>query len=668
MLALSSVWADQGSVINVTVEIDSTAPKTQAAYDDLWHNADLTIDLTATDGQSGMKDIYYRINNGPAFSVGIAGQPVIATEGGNNTLEYWGVDKADNEELPHNVLAAIKLDKTAPEVKITSPVEEACYDSGPITVSGTVSDSPSGVKDLEVTTGTNIYNAAIQPDGSFSVSGVDITGGPNSIEAIAQDESGNEGRDGVTVFLGWLLHLKVPYYTKTQDHYSGAASCQIILNYIRDGLTDPLTQDGIYNYGHLYNYTENTTLQEMDPCAVEYALGHFDPYDISDPTGHGDIYSAYNFDVDVFENTDFTKYLRDIIHWMAYPVTVGKWWLGGPLTKWPNTPVTAPAYGTYDHWIVVNGASTSQNPIPEPRTNPDYTPDFTVYGLWLTDPASGGIGKDVYVTAQTVQTTYLLPLVTSDRHNGKYLHVAEPPEVPSRAEVTIAEPNVNDQTRKIIEIAREINTAAPAGLSAFEERVESAKKHIYDAALVVNIKNDPKADNADPACQGADLLNSVFNAGQAHVGLDWKKIIDAAALMDENFRNAFDGSQARGFVKVRRADKENEFYYLIPFDKYVNGQFLTYAAIIINAEDGSFKEASWVGEPTRFIQVTKDRATGLVISANPALQNADIKTELIWEPGGISQSPFYPYWKIASGNKVCFVTQKGEVIEKDGQI
>ena len=55
----------------------------------------------------------------------------------------------------------------------------------------------------------------------------------------------------------------------------------------------------------------------------------------------------------------------------------------------------------------------------------------------------------------------------------------------------------------------------------------------------------------------------------------------------------------------------------------------------------------------------------LALSANPALQSANINAELIWQPNGPSQSPFYPYWEVVSGTFVYFVTQTNEVIEKN---
>jgi len=108
----------EGYVTSYTISIDITSPTTTHSYDGLWYSSDITIILSSSDNLSGVAEIFYRINNGPIMNVSVKGQPVITTEGANNTLEYWGVDNAGNEE-PHKILTGIKLDKTPPIVKIT---------------------------------------------------------------------------------------------------------------------------------------------------------------------------------------------------------------------------------------------------------------------------------------------------------------------------------------------------------------------------------------------------------------------------------------------------------------------------------------------------------------------------------------------------------------------
>jgi hypothetical protein len=93
---------------------DVLSPVTINDYDRLWHNSDFGITLTSTDEFSGVAETYYKINHGSIERSSIDGQPVIVSENANNTLEYWSVDNAGNEELPHKFLTEIKLDKSVP--------------------------------------------------------------------------------------------------------------------------------------------------------------------------------------------------------------------------------------------------------------------------------------------------------------------------------------------------------------------------------------------------------------------------------------------------------------------------------------------------------------------------------------------------------------------------
>lgn len=112
------------SVVAVTDQ-DDIPPATFDNYDGLWHNDDFYINLTATDTLSGVAETYYKINNERANSLSVDGQPQIAAESANNTLEYWSVDNADNEEVPHKILTGIKLDKIAPAIDTPSRIPQS---------------------------------------------------------------------------------------------------------------------------------------------------------------------------------------------------------------------------------------------------------------------------------------------------------------------------------------------------------------------------------------------------------------------------------------------------------------------------------------------------------------------------------------------------------------
>jgi len=79
------------------------------SYDGAMHTSEFTISLSTLNSLAGVEDIYYRINNGTTKSVSVDGQPLITTQGTNNTLEYWSVDKTGIEEKPHRLLTGIRL-------------------------------------------------------------------------------------------------------------------------------------------------------------------------------------------------------------------------------------------------------------------------------------------------------------------------------------------------------------------------------------------------------------------------------------------------------------------------------------------------------------------------------------------------------------------------------
>jgi hypothetical protein len=115
----------------------------------MWRNADFTITLTAIDHESGVAETYYRINDGPIKAVTVDGYPLITTEGSNNTLEYWSVDRAGNEELPHKILTGIKLDKTAPSVvHVLRVPEDNVEPEQDVKVSVNVTDLLSGIQNV----------------------------------------------------------------------------------------------------------------------------------------------------------------------------------------------------------------------------------------------------------------------------------------------------------------------------------------------------------------------------------------------------------------------------------------------------------------------------------------------------------------------------------------
>jgi parallel beta-helix repeat protein len=183
---------------SITAIEDFTPPTTIHDYDSLWHTSDFTITLTATDDLSGVAETYYRINDGPIQNVSAHGHSLITTEGADNKLEYWSVDNAGNEELPHKILTGIKLDKTYPtidtlsrtpdgdvlpdqSVKVSVNVTDATSNVKNVTLSYTINDGETWT-DLQMNnTVSNLYEATIPPQQAdttvrFSIIAYDYAG------------------------------------------------------------------------------------------------------------------------------------------------------------------------------------------------------------------------------------------------------------------------------------------------------------------------------------------------------------------------------------------------------------------------------------------------------------------------------------------------------------
>jgi PKD repeat protein len=137
---------------------DTTPPTTINNYDGNWHGSDFVITLSAVDNGSGVQSTWYKINSGPTRNVLASGQPLITTEGANNTLEYWSIDNVGNEELPHKLLTGIKLDKTAPAGSLQINDGSGYVNSTTVTLHLLATDAGSGVSQMRFANEDSVYS------------------------------------------------------------------------------------------------------------------------------------------------------------------------------------------------------------------------------------------------------------------------------------------------------------------------------------------------------------------------------------------------------------------------------------------------------------------------------------------------------------------------------
>jgi len=561
-----------------------------------------------------------------------------------------------------------------PMVTITSPQDNSGVSEQYITVSGILGGDIESVEVLvSATNFAGLWETAAISSNSFTCEvEVPTTGGNIAIIAMATDAYGVKIADNIRVIYGYVRVIELPDYYTVDDNslnLTGIAVAQDILDLMRP---DPdyafPTGNEIYGYGHQYNLSENSLIDELDPDGLKYTLGHFDIYDTSgDITGFGDQLLGYNFSVFSMEGTEegFAEYLKEIVHWMSWPVMEGNPFKsdGSDIADEPYVPVAVPLYANtagYSRWILANGCAASIDPY-EGKIDPwkyGYeVNDVTVYGLYLTDPETSGIGEDVYVSSAALDD-YLKPMPTEsiagkygadgemDKYSGKYVMVADPPEEECDLEVTIANPRVNESTLTLIEMAEYIN----------DEATDKYSRHLVDGALMVDLD-----ESEATAYFSTDAkLTTLFRPGatdEKTSAISWKDIIDPMLLVNEDFRRAIDGSIARAFIKVYRTDTQKD-YYIIPFDKFIKGRFLSYAAILVDARDGHFLQASYVNEPTRYVQIQKEQAIEKVISGYPELTGERIQVRLVWCPDGPTLSPFYPWWEVIAGEKRFYIVDK----------
>jgi len=171
---------------------DVTPPVTTDDYDRLWHRADFTITLKANDDLI-VAETYYKVNDDPTKTVSADGQPHFTTESANHTLEYWSVDKAGNEELPHNILTGIKLDKTKPTANAGDDQEVA--ENTLVTFNCSTSWDENGIETFTWTF-TDITQQTLSsenPTYNFTSPGTYI------VALTVKDIAGNTATDTVTI-------------------------------------------------------------------------------------------------------------------------------------------------------------------------------------------------------------------------------------------------------------------------------------------------------------------------------------------------------------------------------------------------------------------------------------------------------------------------------------
>lgn len=215
--------AGQTATTSVTISLDLTPPTISPSLSPSpnaagWNNSNVTVSFQCKDNLSGVASCP------PAFSV--------TSEGVAAVTSQPATDVAGNSATA-SVL--VKLDRTPPTITITSPATGGSVYASQTTVSGTVSDTLSGVATV------SCNGAAAQLSGSTFTCVTTLSVGADSITATAVDAAGNSASASANVTL-----VPAPVVTITAPgNLSFTNLSPITVRGTVDNSTDTVTINGI---------------------------------------------------------------------------------------------------------------------------------------------------------------------------------------------------------------------------------------------------------------------------------------------------------------------------------------------------------------------------------------------------------------------------------------
>ncbi len=543
------------------------------------------------------------------------------------------------------------------------------------------------------------FEAANLPDGaSFAQGSIHYyfrwtpkNGQAGQYRVIFRVDDGNGGSDLETILItvrsaqeGFILNLdKFPYYqsfpgsNSTDDNpqnalkkYSGSAVAKMILTYLWWNKLDnpegpPEIHDDIISdqvelflFGKKMNYWPNWDLDRLDVRGLWFTLQRLDP-----------AYWPYHYNWGMRRHRLVKKALDDICYWISYPAgggsenPYGYGVDGHPV----HAPAAVPTGGNYDHWMVVRGIRTTDNPWTRRQK------EYGIFGFWVNDPHPEGIGENIYVTAEQWKERYYLPLRDinpRDPNYNKWAAVLEPPA--ESAQVTVIKPKPRFGNMK-----QKYSNHSIMQLSS------SA-----DAPFSVRAYNNPE----------------LFSVIQAAVD----GIKEELLPFDNSFAAVYQDSIPG---QPRYVESKDGPYYLVPFEIPVSemsvreqeGRVVEYQVIenkdvvivdrdygsmrlskekapenrivavaLIDAETGAFLEASWVNEPVTYMSVNKNKAIHLVTQTKDensqrlfSLRTLSLASQPVNQAQAYLQyeegSRYYPFWKVTTQEGVYMVDQNQKV-------
>lgn len=319
-------------------------------------------------------------------------------------------------------------------------------------------------------------------------------------------------------------------------------------------------------------------------------------------------YTEYGYNFAKLHNPDQDEMLKKTCQWISYPVgTYGGHKQGHPL----HVPAIVPAYGDYTNWMAVRGIKTDKPAYPMPD-------ELTIYGFWVNDPYPSGIGENSYKDISTWSTEYYSALnVPGDPYNGEYVAIFEPPDSTENCQLNLAKS---------------------------KPRLSTVQAHLLQFIRNMEIIPEP--------------IQKITDRWIIQAAIDG--VTEQLIPYDENFAAAFDKTSPGKPLFV--IDIDGNDYYVMPFNipmkaskfqrapgELVDSEEKTTIVILISADDGHFKEASWVEDPVKYLPISKTDAQDMALEV---LEKMGIEAEseniddMIIELVHIDSTPYYPDWRV----------------------
>ena len=410
--------------------------------------------------------------------------------------------------------------------------------------------------------------------------------------------------------LNWLTY---PYSIWDDPNWSGPAVMQMLINHYRP---EEPSQADLNATGIAHNQACNSDLLQVDPLGMQWTLNDI----LHNTSSYGGGKRA-NYGIGSYDNVIST------LHYICY------WQHAGP--------GAAPTYGNYSNWMSIRGIHTSADPYPGP-----YPPggDYEIYGFWINDPNPTGIGENSYKCVDQWTSEYYFNLTgvddpVNDTYYNKYVAVCEPPEQPD-VEITI----VHSAARLDGPVKPEL-----MGLDVVKAAIDGVNEELvpYDHAFAEVFAKTIAGRPLLVTDESGDYYLVPFNMPIEKRPIPFRKPVEI-----ENV----DG----GMVKLISVVDGKAVIKPVPIELIRIKEKRTLVVVIVDAEDGSFKEASWVADPVKYLPVSKREALKFVFKEIRQSRLRPFGRPVI-ELVHRAASPYSPDWKITIGQMVFYVSQDGTV-------